>query len=104
VHDLAQIVAQVLPDSRVIYAEGGGPDARCYRVDFSKAEERLPDFHPRWTVHDGARELVDAYRRFGLTVQGLTSPRFIRLRRIQALQAERRLGRDLHWLPATARR
>ena len=102
VHDLARIVAEVLPDSRVIYAEGGGPDARCYRVDFSKAEERLPGFHPRWTVHDGARELVDAYGRFGLTVQDLTSPRFIRLRRMESLRNEGKVGQDLRWLNEAA--
>ena len=92
VRDLAEIVARVLPDSRVIYAEGGGPDARCYRVDFSKAEERLPGFRPRSTVRDGARELVDAYGRFGLTVHDLTSSRFIRLLRIQQLAARWEAG------------
>ena len=102
VHDLAEIVAEVLPDSRVVYAEGGGPDARCYRVDFSKAEERLPGFHPRWTVRDGARELVDAYGRFGLTVHDLTSSRFIRLRRMESLRDEGRIGPDLRWLNEAA--
>ena len=95
VRDLADIITEVLPDSRVAYAQGGGPDARSYRVDFSKAAEDLPGFRPRWTVRDGADQLVDAYRRFGLSAGDLASPRFVRLRRIKALQLEGALGRDL---------
>jgi hypothetical protein len=33
----------------------------------------------------------------------LSSPRFIRLRRIRALQDQRRLGPDLRWLPGPER-
>jgi nucleoside-diphosphate-sugar epimerase len=95
VRDVADLVRAALPDSRVTYEEGGGPDSRCYRVDFSKAENGLPGFTSTWTVADGVRELLDAYRRFGLTQDDLSSPRFVRLRRIQALQAEGNLGFDL---------
>ena len=101
VRDLADIITEVLPDSRVTYAEGGGPDARCYRVDFSKAAEGLPGFAPRWAVRDGASELVNAYRRFRLSADDLASWRFIRLRRIEALRAEGELGPDLRRVPAS---
>jgi nucleoside-diphosphate-sugar epimerase len=100
VRDVADLVQEVLPESRVTYAEGGGPDSRCYRVDFSKAEEGLPGFTPRWTVAQGVRELVAAYRSHGLTPNDLSSSHFVRLRQIQELQDRRRLGPDLRWLPA----
>ncbi len=103
VRDLAEIVADVLPGSRVAYAEGGGPDARSYRVDFSKAEESLPGYRPRWTVSDGARELVEAFRHFELAGDDLSSPRFSRLRRIESLRAEGRMDPELRWLAAAAR-
>lgn len=99
VRDVADMVTEVLPESRVTYEEGGGPDSRCYRVDFSKAEDGLFGFEPRWTVLDGVRELVHAYRRHGLTEDDLSSPRFVRLRRIQVLQEEGRVGPDLRRLP-----
>jgi nucleoside-diphosphate-sugar epimerase len=99
VRDIAQLVATALPESRVTYEEGGGPDLRSYRVDFSKAERRLPGFGPRWTVPDGIRELVDAYHRHGLTQDDLSSPRFVRLRHIQKQQREGKLGDDFRRLP-----
>jgi nucleoside-diphosphate-sugar epimerase len=98
VRDLADITADALPGSRIIYADGGGADTRSYRVDFSKAETELPGFLPRWTVPDGIRELSAAYRRFGLTLDELSSQRFIRLRRIEALREAGRIGADLRWL------
>ncbi len=97
IRELADIVTGVVAESRVAYAEGGGPDERCYRVDFSKAESALPGFRPRWTVQQGARQLADAYSRYGLKVDDLSSPRYIRLRRIQSLLDAGELGPDLRW-------
>jgi nucleoside-diphosphate-sugar epimerase len=99
VREIAAIVQGVLPGSRVTYAEGGVPDTRCYRVDFSKAENGLPGFIPRWTVPEGVRELVDAYRKSALSPGDLSSSKFVRLRRIQELQDVGTLGPDLRWLP-----
>jgi len=100
VRDLGEVVTDVVQGSRVVYAEGGGPDTRSYRVDFSKAADSLPGFRPTWTVRDGVHELLDAYRKHGLAGEDLASSRFIRLRRIQELQGEGRLGPDLRWLEA----
>jgi nucleoside-diphosphate-sugar epimerase len=98
VRDIADIVADAVPGSRIIYADGGSADPRCYRVDFSKASARLPGFRTRWTVADGVRELLDAFRTYGLTQADMESPRFIRLSRIRALQGSGRLATDLRWL------
>ena len=70
VRELAEIVAEVVPGCRVEYAPGGGPDLRCYRVNFDKintARTRLSV--PQWTARKGAQELYDAYRTVGLTPQ-----------------------------------
>jgi nucleoside-diphosphate-sugar epimerase len=100
IRDVADIVTEIVSGSRVTYADGGGPDARCYRVDFSKAESALPGFEPRWSVSDGVRQLAEAYGRYDLGPQDLSSPRFVRLRRIQTLQSEGKLTPDLRWVPA----
>ena len=102
VRDVADIVAAAVPGSRVIYEDGGGPDERCYRVDFSKAAERLPGFRPEWTVPDGVRQLVDAYDRYGMTQDDLSSPRFVRLRRIEELMGSGLLEPTLRWSTSAA--
>ena len=69
VRELAAIVTETVPGSRVEYASDGGPDKRCYRVNCDKIRRVLPDFRPQWTARQGAQELYDAYRTAGLTRQ-----------------------------------
>lgn len=102
IRDIADLVADAVPHSEVTYAEGGGPDTRSYRVDFSKIGERVPAFQPTWTVADGVRELVDAYTREGLTAEDLAGARYTRIGTIKRLQAAGRLSDDLRFERAPA--
>lgn len=98
IRELADIVAETVPGCRIEYAEGAGPDKRCYRVDCSKIERELPGFEPRWDARRGARELYDAYRRDGLTRERFESALYKRLPTIRGLIDEGRLGGDLRWV------
>ena len=95
---VAELVTQVVPDSHVVYAPGGEPDSRSYRVDFSKLASALPDAQPQRTVLQGIEELYEAYRRYGLTLDEFES-RFLRIRHLRRLLADRRLTPDLRWQP-----
>ena len=97
IREVADIVAQCVPGSRVTYAAGGGTDKRSYKVDFSKIRERVPAFQPSWTVREGVEQLREAYQRNGLTLEDLVGPRFSRLERIRQLQALGQLSTDLRW-------
>jgi len=85
VRDIAEMVRDAVPGSRVSFADGAGPDLRNYRVDFAKLQETFPDVKLRWSVREGIDELVDAYTRYGLTSGDFMSSRFVRLRRIREL-------------------
>ena len=50
---MAEHVERLVPGSRIAYEPGGGPDKRCYRVDFTKIETGLPGYDPQWTVPMG---------------------------------------------------
>lgn len=93
---VAEIVASVVPNSRVVYAPGGEPDTRSYQVDFSKIAKALPRFQPRWTVKDGAAELYEAYQKYGLTLDEFEQ-RYLRIRHLQRLLSEGRLGPGIRW-------
>jgi nucleoside-diphosphate-sugar epimerase len=85
VRDIAEMVRDAVPGSRVSLADGAGPDLRNYRVDFAKLDETFPELKLRWSVRDGVDELVSAYAEHGLTYDDFTSSRFVRLRRIREL-------------------
>ena len=99
IRELAGIVAETVPGSRVEYAPDGGPDLRCYRVDCDKIRRLVPDFKPHWTARRGAQELYDAYRAAGLTREDVESGRYIRLKHIRRLLESGRLDASLRWRP-----
>ena len=85
VRDIAHMVRDAVPGSKVSLADGAGPDLRNYRVDFAKLVDTFPQLNLRWHVSDGIGELVGAYAKYGLTYDDFLSSRFVRLRRISEL-------------------
>jgi nucleoside-diphosphate-sugar epimerase len=100
IRDVAEIIGEVFPDTRVAFADGSGPDKRSYRVDCSKLVRVLPEAAPQWTVRRGAEELAEAYARHGLSFDEFTGSRFLRIKRVRELQAAGRLDDDLRWRAA----
>ena len=94
---IADIVEDVVPGCRIEYAEGGGPDPRCYRVDCGKLARTLPDFKTEWNARRGVEELYDAYKRVGLTLEEFQGPRYMRIKHIQDLLGDGRLDQTLRW-------
>ena len=97
IRDVAEIVARAVPESRIEYAEGAGPDPHCYRVDFGHLARTLPELELRWTVSKGVDELVAAFRREGIRQQELEGDRFLRIERITRLLEASRLDTRLRW-------
>jgi nucleoside-diphosphate-sugar epimerase len=95
VRDVAAMVRDLVPGSAVTYAEGAGPDPRCYRVDFGKLAETFPGLELRWTVRAGVEELRDAYLRWGLSAEEFLGPRYQRLAHLRALTEGGAVGADL---------
>jgi nucleoside-diphosphate-sugar epimerase len=95
IRDVANLVAEVVPNCRVAFAAGASPDLRNYRVDFTRAETELPGFAPRWTLREGIEELYRAYTEAKLTKDEFLGPRYYRLRTVQGLQSRGVLDRDL---------
>mgnify|MGYP001249560391 FL=1 len=100
IRELAEIVAEVVPGSRVEFAEGASADKRNYRVDSSKIARTLPEFKPKWTARLGAQELYEAYQRVGLQLDEFEGPRYRRIDHIKMLINEGRLDDRLRWRTA----
>ena len=97
IRELAEIVAETVPGCRIEYAPGGGPDKRCYRINFDKIRRMLPSFRPQWTARKGAQELYDAYRAAGLRAEDMESGRYVRLTNIRRLLKSGQLDASLRW-------
>jgi nucleoside-diphosphate-sugar epimerase len=97
IRDIAKIVEEVVPNSRVALAEGASPDKRSYRVSFAKLSDAFPELRPRWTVRASAEEMYAAYRAAGLRIEDFEGSRFMRIARIKELVAAGRLDDELRW-------
>src|SRR5256712_9618967 len=100
IRELAEIVQEVVPSSRIDYAKDGGPDPRCYRVDFGKIERVLPDFKPQGNARRAVEELYAAYRSAGLLLEDCEGPRFKRIEHLKHLLATGRVDATLRWRAA----
>jgi nucleoside-diphosphate-sugar epimerase len=97
IRELAEIVAEIVPGSRVEYAPGVTPDARSYRVDFGKIARVVPEFKPTWTARRGAEELYAAYQAAGLRLEDFEGPRFKRIDHLTGLLGTGRVDPTLRW-------
>jgi len=103
IEQLANMVQEIVPGSHVKYAEGGGPDPRCYRVDCSKIAATLPAFKPGWTVRRGMEQLHSFFKVNQLQREEFLGTKYLRLKHIRVLQQERQLDKMLRWIPAQHR-
>jgi nucleoside-diphosphate-sugar epimerase len=97
ISEIAEIVKSVVPNTTVQFAEGAGPDLRCYRADFGKITRVLPGFKPQWTARKGAEQLYNAYKKTGLTLEEFEGPKYKRIDHIRQLLGSNRLDKSLRW-------
>ena len=107
IRDMASIVAETVPGSKVEYAANAndakkdfnvGADKRDYRVNCDKIAAILPAFQPQWTARKGAQELYEAYESVNLQPNEYEGPRYRRLAHIKKLIDEGRLDLNLEAL------
>jgi nucleoside-diphosphate-sugar epimerase len=96
IRELAGLVHEVT-GAGIEYAKDGRPDARSYRVDFSKLPRLLPRFRARWEGRRGVEQLLHAYRAAGLSLDDLEGPRFNRVQKLKQLLAAGEVDSDLRW-------
>jgi nucleoside-diphosphate-sugar epimerase len=99
IRDVAELVRELVGGT-VTYASGAGADLRNYRVSCDLIAAEVPEFRPRWTVAKGVEELVEAYRRYELTLDALRGWRHQRLQRITSLRGDGLVDERLRWVGA----
>ena len=95
VSDVADLIEAIVPDARIVYAEGGGPDKRNYRVSCDRFASAFPDFEFRWTVPEGIAEVHSALRELGFDQSQLDDPRALRITQLRRMMDRGVVGPDL---------
>jgi len=95
IRDIAEMVRQVVPGSKVAFAADAAPDKRCYRVDCGLIARTLHGFKPQWTARRGTEQLYEAFQQVGLKLEDFEGERFKRIAHIKKLVGNGEIGTDL---------
>lgn len=101
ISDVAHIVGDTVPDSVITLSDEAFNDIRNYRVNCDKLAETL-DFELKWDVPSGAKELYEAYKAIGLTLDDLEGNRYMRIKTVERLMNEGQIDGDLRWTAGAA--
>lgn len=85
IKDVAKIVSQTVPGSKVELSNEASRDSRNYRVNCDKFTTRFKAFAPRWDVPTGAQELFETFKAYGLTLEEFEGPRYKRIAHLQQM-------------------
>jgi nucleoside-diphosphate-sugar epimerase len=88
IRELAQIVAEVVPNCEVTFASDASPDKRSYRVNCDKIHRVMPTFKPQWDARKGAQQVYEACLAQELTLEEFEGPRYQRIGHIKKLIAD----------------
>ncbi len=98
IKDLAEAVKEVVPGCEVEYTGEHGSDSRTYKVNFDKVNTVLKDyFQPKWQVSEGVKQLYEAFKSYGLTLDEFTGNKYIRINQLKKLVKEKKLDDNLFW-------
>lgn len=98
IRDIARIVGQTIPDCSVQFADGASPDTRNYRVNCDRLPEMVSSFQPQWNARLGAKELYEAYKKYGITLEDFEGPRYQRIGHIRKLIEDGALDTNLRFV------
>ncbi len=99
IREIAEIVRDVVPGSRVGFSEDASADVRNYRVDCNYIARKLHNFKPQWTCRRGVEQLYDAFVSSGLTLDDFEGPRFKRIAHMKQRIAAGSVSEDLFPVP-----
>lgn len=99
VKDLAEAAQRAVPGSVLTFTGEHGSDSRTYRVSFNKILTVLKDyFKPEWNLDRGGKELVELFDKVKFTEEQFRGRKCNRLKEIQYLLDEKKLGDNLKWI------
>jgi nucleoside-diphosphate-sugar epimerase len=97
VRELAELVVEAVPGSRLEVLARPDADQRTYRTDFGKFARAFPDFRFGWNARTGIADIYATFIRAQLHHDTFTDKRFTRLKWLRHLIDTGRLDAALRW-------
>ncbi len=91
VQDIAKIVVEEVPNTKLKRTESNNNDQRTYRVDFAKIKETL-GFTPQITVRDGVKEIYEYLKKIRLKKKDFESEKYQTVKHYKKLLESKFVG------------
>ena len=97
VRDLANAVANVMPDIEVSINKDAQSDKRSYRVDFGLYKKLAPDHQPEIDLVTAIRDLQDGLQKMNFRDENFRDSRYMRLKVLSGHREQGLLNDQLEW-------
>jgi nucleoside-diphosphate-sugar epimerase len=97
VRQLAEAVAEVIPQVAVSINKNAMPDKRSYRVNFDLFKRLAPDHQPEMDLRSAIKELKNGLEQMGFNDPDFRNSEFIRLKVLTNLRSKGYLSENLKW-------
>ena len=87
VREIAEQVQEIVPDSKVEFANQSNKDFRSYKVDFDKIAKIL-NFKTKWNLKDGIKQLYDVFIKEKFSESDFHDKKFHRINQLKWLIEE----------------
>ncbi|RZS96967.1 NAD-dependent epimerase/dehydratase family protein [Cecembia calidifontis] len=97
IKDLAEMVAKVIPDTKVNINKDASPDKRSFRVSFDLYEKVAPHHQPLQNLEETVKTLYQNLECLNFSDKNFRNSELIRLRVLRSLQEKKLLNESLIW-------
>ena len=94
VHQIAELVESIVPDSKVKYVENANKDLRSYQVNFDKIKNQI-GYNKKWNLEDGIKNIYETFKSKKITEYDFLDKRFYRVKYINWLIEQKKLDSNL---------
>lgn len=98
VRDLAEAVADIIPNVDISINKNAQPDKRSYRVSFDLFKKLAPDHQPEVDLKTTIKELKDGLEAMGFKDRDFRNSKFMRLKVLTYLRNKGLLTEKLTWM------
>lgn len=95
--EIAKLVEEIVPGTKIRFSDNAGPDLRCYRVNCDKLVKTFPHAKPQWTARMGVEQCYETYKSIGLKLEDFEGIRYQRVAHLKSLLDAQQLKDDLRW-------
>jgi|TARA_B110001454_G_C12696614_1_gene424683 nucleoside-diphosphate-sugar epimerase len=94
VHEIADKVHEIVPNSEITYAKNANKDTRSYRVDFNKIKNQL-GYKTKWTLKKGIESIYENLKEKNFSENDFKDKKYYRVKYLNWLMNENTIDSDL---------